>query len=71
MFGSEQIERGEIIIGFNILVHYNLVHDNEFRKKKNVTQKELKRIMIQLKTRILSLVVTIIQVLTRTRYIIL
>lgn len=34
MFGSEQIERGEIIIGFNILVHYNLVHDNEFRKKK-------------------------------------
>lgn len=72
MFGSEQIERGEIIIGFNILVHYNLVHDNEFRKKKkNVTQKELERIMIQLKTRILSLVVTIIQVLTRTRYIIL
>lgn len=72
MFGSEQIERGEIIIGFNILVHYNLVHDNEFRKKKkNVTQKELKRIMIQLKTRILSLVVTIIQVLTRIRYIIL
>lgn len=71
MFGSE-IERGEIIIGFNILVHYNLVHDNEFRKKKkNVTQKELERIMIQLKTRILSLVVTIIQVLTRTRYIIL
>lgn len=71
MFGSEQIERGEIIIGFNILIHYNLVHDNEFRKKKNVIQKELKRIMIQLKTRILSLVVTIIQVLTRTRYIIL
>lgn len=72
MFGSEQIERGEIIIGFNILVHYNLVHDNEFRKKKkNVTQKELERIMIRLKTRILSLVVTIIQVLTRTRYIIL
>lgn len=41
------------------------------KKKKNVTQKELERIMIRLKTRILSLVVTIIQVLTRTRYIIL
>lgn len=51
-----------IIISFTI---------TNFEKKKNVTQKELKRIMIQLKTRILSLVVTIIQVLTRTRYIIL
>lgn len=52
-----------IIISFTIT--------NFEKKKKNVTQKELKRIMIQLKTRILSLVVTIIQVLTRTRYIIL
>lgn len=51
-----------IIISFTI---------TNFEKKKNVSQKELKRIMIQLKTRILSLVVTIIQVLTRTRYIIL